>query len=127
MTDDNNQNLKNFSFTVSEKIYQKIDNHVRVLKQNDDEIKSKKTWIEKAVREKLKREKEISPQNIPKEKYLSFKIEHDLGTEIERRVGMIRNFRDSYSKKAWILDAILEQMDHEGSTTRKILEDLNKV
>ena len=115
---------KHCALSMGEQVYKKIDNHIRILQHSEQKNLTKRKWVADAIKEKLEREVEINHNNIPKEKHLSFKIETVLHEEVEKRIELIRKFRRSFSKKQWILEALLEKIEKEEKITNQILSDL---
>lgn len=71
-------------------------------------------WLNKAFKKKLEREKNLSANDfISSDSYLGCKIDRELDLEIKKSVDIIKNYRVSYSKKQWILEAIEELLEIE--------------
>lgn len=118
------KNLKRYTLRVSEHLFKKIEKQILVLKYLDNRCQSKQEWIQTAVKEKIENEKEISPESIPKERRLHFKIEKNHGDYISGMVSFRKQFRESFSQKQWLIEAIQEKLEREGPKTEKLLKDL---
>lgn len=119
-------NTKDFSFNVGENLYKKLNNHIDLLKCLDDRSLSKQRWLTEAINEKLKDEDSNPNQTIPRAKTLHFLIKEDLLKKIESRVEIIKNFRTSFSKKLWMLEAIHSKLDREEAKAKQLLEKLKE-
>jgi hypothetical protein len=53
-----------------------------------------------------------------------FVISHEIDNKISKMVEIIRRYRNSYSKKQWILQAIYEKLDIEEDETEKQARNL---
>ena len=124
--EDSPTGITNYTLTIDEKLYNTLDNHIRILKQTQGSSKNKKQWMLAALEEKLAREKPVNYSNIPKEKKMGIKMDTSLHQQLDDRIAMIRRFRSSYNKKQWVLEAIQEKMEKEKPKAQKILEELSK-
>lgn len=110
------------SFTISPHIYERLDRHILILKKLIDRSTTKQRWITNAIKEKIL--KEANNQQLPKATTLNIKIAKELEDELQRKVEFIRKFRASYSKKQWLVDAILEKLDRdEKGVEAKLVEE----
>jgi hypothetical protein len=103
--------------TISPYILKKLNRHIDIYKSLIDKSTSKKTWVNKAVKEKL--ENDLKDEQIPKHTSLSVKIDKGLHVALMDRVNFIRKFRESYSKKQWIVEAVLEKLEREEKEVEK--------
>jgi hypothetical protein len=106
---------------VSPHIYQKLEKHLFLLKTVDTK-RTRKTWILEAIQEKLANE--TINDDIPKQKRVSVEIDESTHQQLDQRVNLMKKFHTTYSKKQWILDAILEKLDKDN---KKISEKLTKI
>ena len=115
--------LKSFSIELSKDLAQRLNKHIQLLKKLDSEIKFKQAWVEKAIEEKLQREKEDSHQNLEDE-YLHFKINYKIHEAVKNQVNLIKKFRNSYSQKKWFLEALYEKLDRDEQQTRQLMQNM---
>lgn len=118
---------KNYSLRISENIFNRINNHVHILKRLESRSHSKQRWIEEAICEKLNHEEALNNIKLPKEKHLSFKISESLSKRIENRIELVRKFKISYSAKKWLLDAITEKLERENEKATALLLKLKDI
>lgn len=126
-TNDEIEGKKHYGFKIGEALYNRLDKHIRILRHINKSNVSKGDWLSNALKEKLARESSPSFDNIPKERYLNFKVEKELGDDIEKRIELIKKFRDSYSRKQWVLEAIYEKLEKEEDSSRKILDEISSL
>ena len=119
-----NRTQPNYTLKLPEHLYKRIDDVVRIL--NIKGSCTKKKWLMEAIQEKLEREKEFQIDQIPKIKQISLHIPTQLNEEICKKIELIKNFRDSFSKKQFILEAINEKLNADESSTQKILKKMLK-
>lgn len=124
---ENESAKKHYGFKIGEVLYNRIDKHIRILRYINKRNVGKGDWISDALKEKLEREKAPSFDNVPKERFLNFKVEKQLGDEIEKRIDFIKMFRDSYSRKQWVLEAIYEKLEKEEDSSKKMLEEISNL
>lgn len=113
---------KIYTIRIGESLYERLDQHILLLNHVEQTDHSKQSWILEAIQDKLKGEEGSSL--IPKVKHVHFKVPKDLSRKIVNRVEFIRKFRDSYSKKKWILEAIEEKLEKEENKTKKLIEEI---
>ena len=113
-----------YAFTISPHIYSRLERHILILKKLIDRSTTKQRWLSNAIKEKLARDE--NNQQLPKATYLSVKIEKDTEKEIGKKIEFAKKFRFSYSKKQWIVDAILEKLDQEETEDKSKLLDLTQ-
>lgn len=118
--------LKPLSLRVEENIFERVDIHVRSLKHLNKQKINKKEWIAKAISEKLANETEIGI-NIPRAKQLNLKIDLALSEDLDKRVQFIKKFRESFTKKQWIVEAILEKLEREEAKTKESFKEMHKI
>ena|ERR1700722_1233402 len=110
------ENHINYSFKVGENIFIRVEKNVVL-----DSI-SKQRWLLTAIEEKLKNEKRLQKDAIPRERQMVVRIKNSLNKILNKRIETIKKFRKHYSKKQWILEAILEKLDREQSKHETIKE-----
>ena len=110
-----------YTVTISPHVHKRLDKHIFVIKKLIDKGLKKNNWLLSALIEKLEREapyQEVSPA-----KTITIKMEPKLEQLILQRVNHIKKLRKSYSKKQWILDAIIDKLDRdEENIDNKLLE-----
>lgn len=105
--------IKVISFRIGKYLDKRIRNHLLSLKYLN-KAEGKMQWLNKAFKKKLEREKNLSANDfISSDSYLGCKIDRELDLEIKKSVDIIKNYRVSYSKKQWILEAIEELLEIE--------------
>ncbi len=114
----------NKQLKVSHHLYNHLEKHLQNLQSLDDEIKNKQQWIEQAIEEKLKIEDQhgIDTSTL-KQKYVHVRLTEDLKKEIEKRVKILGQFRESYSEKLWLMDAIYEKLERDYQTVKNALQN----
>ena len=116
---------KNIMIKVTEKIYNRVDSHVRILKHLAKYEHSKNSWIVEAVREKLEREKKLKNSNIPKDKNLNLTVDVSLDNELQRQIDIIKTFKpQGFSKKQFVLEAIFEKLEAEEPQARELIDQV---
>lgn len=108
-----------YTITISPHIHERLERHILILKKLVDRGMTKQRWVTSAIREKL--EKDSSDEQLPKATTLSVKIEADLEKSIFQRIEYVKQFRFSYSKKQWLVDAIIDKLDREEAEAEKKL------
>jgi hypothetical protein len=114
---------KILSYRVGENVYNRIDEHVRVLKYTDKKAIKKKEWFAAALREKLEREKDLGIFKSPRFKQLQFPIDEELQEKLEKRLSVIRKVRP-YTAKELVLEAILEKLEREEMKAKALVDQI---
>ena len=114
-----------YSITIGDNLYKRIDKHLNLLKNLEDENYTKQQWVMKALKEKL--EKDESLLDIPKARHLRVQVDRDTHQKLESMVNLIKNFRRSYSKKQLLVEAICEKLDREEEKAKKLLFNLKEL
>ncbi len=110
------------SIKIGEMLYRRIDDHIRTQKRFGEKRQTKNAWLEEAVKEKLESERDFSAGNIPREKHLSVSLSKSLTDELEKRVELLKNLLEGYSKKRFILEAALEKLEREEAGLKKLMD-----
>lgn len=113
-----------YTITISPHIYGRLEKHITILKKLIDRSATKQRWTSDAIKEKLLNDSKC--EQPPKASTLNVKIEKNLCKELVDRVEYIKQFRVSYSKKQWIVDAVLEKLDRDEKEVEKKLQQLKK-
>ena len=100
-----------YTFSISPHIYERLERHILILKKIIDRTTTKQRWITHSIKEKLV--KEEASQLIPKATSLNVKLDEELEMELFKKVEFVKKFRTSYSKKQWLVDAVLEKLDRD--------------
>ncbi len=98
-----------YSVTISRHIHARLERHVLILKKLLDKGATKQNWMISAIKEKLARD--LQDDSLPKATTITLKIDKELDEELNARVEFIKKFRQSYSRKQWIVDAVIEKLD----------------
>lgn len=106
-----------YSFTISSYIHERLQRHILILKKLVDRSTTKQRWIISAVQEKLTRD--ASKTLIPKADTLTVKLDEELEASLLKRIEFIKKFRFSFSKKQWLVEAILEKLDKDEAEIEK--------
>jgi hypothetical protein len=85
---------------------------------------SKQKWVEDAIREKLTNDE--TKTLIPKANTIYVKIDDNLKNQMEKRIEFMKNFCSSYSKKRWLVDAVVEKLERDEKEIDLKLSKLNK-
>ena len=109
---DNDHDIPNpkemgYAIEISESLYRKIDKLIHIFNKLDDQSYSKQSWVLEAIKEKLVTEGENN--DVPKVKFLKLQMSPQINQKIEEKVSLYKQFRTSYSKKKWLLEAIYEK------------------
>lgn len=101
-----------YSVSISQNLHDRITKHLLILKKLCRQGQTKQNWLMEAIRERLEFE-ENNKECEFQERRITLQV--DLLTEerLSHRVSYIKQFRSSYSKKKWILDAIEEKLEKE--------------
>lgn len=120
---DNQQKNKvqQYTVSISPLLHGKIEKHVFLLQKLLNSTHTKHDWLIEAIESKLS--KEEHNKEISKEKRVTFRIDFLTKKKLEDRVRMIRRFRNSYSKRQWVLDAIQEKLDNEEEKIKSTLKE----
>jgi hypothetical protein len=121
MSDQQKSKTQQYSVSISPVLYNKLDQHVFILRKLLGIHRTKKDWLIAAIEEKL--EREAAENNYGKAKRISFKIDPLTKKKLDERIQNIRKLRDTFSKKQWVLDAIQERLDQEEEKVRKELQE----
>jgi hypothetical protein len=113
-----------YSFTVSPHIHERLERHILILKKLIDRKTTKQGWMIDSIKEKLI--KDANNNQLPKATCLNVKIGEKLENEIMQKVEFAKKFRFSYSKKQWLVDAVLEKLDREEMEVKGKLIDLTQ-
>lgn len=105
-----------YSFTISSYIHERLQRHI-LLRKLVDRSTTRQRWIIHAVQEKLA--KDVKSPITPKANTLTVKIDDDLKESLLKRIEFIKQFRASYSKKQWLVEAILEKLDRDEAEIEK--------
>lgn len=114
------------TFEISPAIHQRVEDLLYMTKNYCGEIINKQEFVLKAIKEKLKYDKEVLSDKIPKEKFLHYKIDNITLKQLDEKVNLIRKFRRTYSKKQWILEAIQEKLNREEVVIKKMMKETRK-
>jgi hypothetical protein len=127
MKNNKNGSVKNYSFIISPQINHKLSKHLTSLKMIKGNLK-KSEWLVNAIKEKLNRDN--CGEIIQKEMRINLPIDEETLERLESNVKMTGKFRTSFSKKQWIVEAILEQLEKEShevrSFAKQALQEMNE-
>lgn len=112
-----------YTVTISPYLHNRLEQLILIAKISNPGRQTKQKWVLDAIKEKLARE-EKSKEIIPERK-LNLKIDDSTFKKLKRRVELIKQFRTSYSKKQWIVDAILEKLEKDDHKIEQILHEIN--
>lgn len=121
---ENAASITGYSVTLSPILYEKINRHVLYVKSLCNPKQTKTKWLVEAIQECLE-EDEQNPSQVPKECRLNIQVSPEVSQRILKRVFLTKQTHTSYSKKQWILDAILKKMDREEKIIQKKARELN--
>jgi hypothetical protein len=114
-----------YSVTIGDNLHKRIDKHLNLLKNLEDENYTKQQWLMAALKEKLEKDENLS--DIPKARHLRVQVDRNTHKKLESMVNLIKNFRRSYSKKQLLVEAICEKLDREEEKAKKLLLDLKEL
>lgn len=117
---------KPYTLRISENIYCRIENILKAFNYLGMEKHTKKSWLTECVESKLEKEQSLSIENIPKPRRLFFKIDKLLDDRIKKNVDTTKQFVDSFSKKQWFMEAILEQLEKDETIVKDSLRELSE-
>lgn len=98
-----------FSWKISLKFFDEIEQHLAELQIHRNQKILKKTWLLEVIKKKLKHSK--IPLNTTRR--ICFKIDALTNLKIDKQINEIRKIKEGYTKKQWILEAIEEQLSIE--------------
>lgn len=117
--------IKHIGMKLNEYDFDRIDEHVRTLNCfSEKDARHKREWVLDAIREKLDREQEFSVRNIPQEKHLSIYMDTDLYTKLDERIELIKKLKGGFTKKQWIMAAVVEKLNREEQNAKALLKKL---
>jgi hypothetical protein len=103
-------------FQIADKVLEKI----KVKCAKEGTINKKVTideWISNVVSKKIKNE-DVEDPNLPVRKQVKFFLSEEDENKINQRVDFVKkNASTTFSKKAWIVEAILEELYKDPSTS----------
>lgn len=108
-----------YTVTVNSHIHKRLERHILIIKKLIDRHATKQDWLVNAIREKM--EKDITGQEIPTTHSITVKLDARLEQMILQRIEYIKKFKFSYSKKKWIIDAIVDKLDRDEEEVEKKL------
>ena len=100
-----------YTVNISPHIHDRLERHILILKKLIDRSTTKQRWLIACIKEKLRNE--ADKKEVPKANTINVKIYEELDKQLIQRIEFIRKFRSSYSKKQWIVDAILEKLERD--------------
>lgn len=109
--------LTPYTVIISSHIYERLEKHITILKKLVDRSATKQRWIVDAIKEKLLND--ANSTKPPKASTLNVKIESKYAKELAKRIEYIKKFRVTYSKKQWIVDAVIEKLDRDEKDVEK--------
>lgn len=112
LQNDSRKEESNYIIEINDALFSQIEKQINQLKKHDIRH-SLHSWTLESLREKMLLEKKLGSQKISREKILKLVISDRLRQYIDSRVLEIKGVRRSYSKKKWILDAILEKIERD--------------
>ncbi len=111
-----------YSVKISEEFYNKINEHVFLVKKLLKPNSTKSRWIQEAIQEKLNNTEE--PSNIAtKEKSISFYLEPMVNEKLNILVKLMKKLKLRYSKKCIVVEAIEEKLERE---EKEVIEKLDE-
>jgi hypothetical protein len=117
--------LKVYTARISDHVHDRLERHVQILKKLIDRSATKQRWLFDSIEEKLARD--IENPTVPKESTINVKIDKEQDKQIHERIEFMKKFKCSYSKKQWIVEAILEKLERdEKEVDQKIIEQTEK-
>lgn len=119
----NTDNRKTQCITLSNFVHKKFSNHIRILKNLENRSITSQSWLLKAIENKIEKNKKDFPEEIPRNKNISVKIDPKMLGELERQVEFIKKFNTSYSKTKWISEAIQEQLEEENERIQNLFKN----
>jgi len=113
-----------YTVNISPNIHERLEKHIFLLKKLIDTSLTKQRWLLHAIKEKL--DNDAMDNSPPKPTTLHVKIDAEIDKKLLKRVEFIKKFRYSYSKKQWIVDAVLEKLDRDEKEVQKSIVDPNQ-
>ena len=121
------EKLRCYSLRIGEHLHIRIDNHIHLLKKLESRSHSKQKWLEDAVREKLDEEENLSPENLPRDRYLAIKFNKFLSDRMDKQIQILKKFRVSYSTRLWVIEAICRKLEMDEEKVKRLLDAANKL
>ncbi len=114
-----------YSVNLSPHLHNKLEQHIKkvmALEKMKGKVKTtKQKWFLDAVKDKLDRQ--LASREIPKAHRLSICFDPKTFEKLENQVNFNKNFASSYSKKQFIMEAVLEKFEEEAEDVDKLLSE----
>lgn len=113
-----------YSFMLSPHTHNRLERHIFILKKLVAKSTTKQDWLLNAITEKFANDE--NKQELPKAAIVNIKINKEIDKELIRRIEFIKKFRCSYSKKQWLVEAVLEKLDRDETAVEQRILDAKK-
>lgn len=113
-----------YGISISPFLLKLLEKQVHLTKTLRNPATTKNTWILDAIKHKLERDENCL--EIPRERHIGITIDENLSKRILKKVDFIRKFRTSYSKKLWVIDAIMEKLENDRDELKKMLDEISR-
>jgi Arc/MetJ-type ribon-helix-helix transcriptional regulator len=121
--DSDTNRKKMVNLILPDKIHEKIEKLVSYRKFSDDNKYSKSDFLQQAINEKIDKERQDSTQLTKSDKSIFFKIDPTIYNQISKHVEIVKCYRNSFSNKRWMEDAVLEKIDRDEASYRSKFEE----
>ena len=116
--------LKRCYVKMGDKLHEKLDKHISVIKHTKPGKISRADWLIEAFEEMLIEESNNTDYCIPKDKKISFLLNSNFLKKIDKLINNQKKFRTSYSRTKWFVEAIQRKLDQEDGVIKKLREEI---
>lgn len=110
---------RKYTLRITRTLIDRLNRHLSYLKFIRQRKFSKRSWVLKALEEKIALDKEREVPDIPKRGVILLELGEELAHELDEKVELVRSVRGSYSIKSWMVDAIEEKLERDISGMRR--------
>lgn len=115
---------KHCSISISERLYEILEDHIALLKVGGRQRLNKREWLKEAVEECLEEERKSGEIKIPRRRNISFILNEEQNERINARVEVIKEAVGIFSKKKWLIEVIEEKLERERDIVEKVRKKL---
>ncbi len=127
MAESNKKKKIPYSLRVGKSMNQKLTRHIPILQVTDSKFFNMHKWIENAIEEKMRKEKDNPESDIDLQtKSISLKINEHIYKKLTKKIDSLKSIHGSYSKKTWLVEAIQEKLASESKEVAKKLKQISR-
>lgn len=117
----------NFSIKIESSLFRKLSKHIQAIEYVEGTNLTKKRWIEKALKNKIKKLKSLNISEMENDKNLHIYVSKQIDQEMDEIIEKFRKQKISISKAKIIIEAISEQIKEEEINIKQQLNNLLKL